>query len=58
LIPAAVLLVHGQLLLNFVFVCLQWEKTDDKPAIATLVVAGLITLWASFALVNVSDMVY
>lgn len=39
-------------------VCLQWEKTDDKPAIATLVVAGLITLWASFALVNVSDMVY
>jgi len=30
----------------------SWEKTDDKPAIATLVVAGLITLWASFALVN------
>lgn len=33
---------------------MQWEKSDDKPAIAGLVFAGLIGIWASFGLVNVS----
>jgi hypothetical protein len=33
---------------------LQWEKSDDKPAIAGLVVSGLIGIWAAFGLIGVS----
>ncbi|KAG0625218.1 hypothetical protein M758_2G037200 [Ceratodon purpureus] len=29
-----------------------WEKSDDKPAIAGLVAAGLIGVWAAFGLVG------
>lgn len=32
---------------------LQWEKTDDKVAIAGLGVAGLVALWAAAGLINV-----
>ena len=38
---------------NYICSNLQWEKSDDKPAIAGLVFAGLIGLWASFGLINV-----
>jgi len=43
--------VYFQVLTEF---DLQWEKSDDKPAIAGLGFAGLIGIWASFGLVNVS----
>lgn len=32
----------------------QWDKVDDKYAVSTLIVAGVIALWSSTGLISVS----